>query len=400
MQYRIEAIDGGAANVRLMLDAADEADARRRAEAQGLAVVRVRSAGASLGGRLLRSGRGGGAFPLLHFNQSLVLLLRSGLSIVEAVQTLAERERQAAARRVIEGVQGRLAVGLSMSAALAAEPGVFPPLLVASVRANETTGALVEGLERFGAYEARNETLRKRLAGAAVYPALVLAIGGAVVAFLLLFVVPRFSVVFEDMGDRLPAAASLMLAWGRFVQAHGTLVFGSLALGVAVLVWASTRPAVRTALARAIETVPRIGATVRQYRLARFYRALGLLMRAGTPVLAALDLARELLPPSMQPAWQAARRDVAEGSALSAAFERRGLATPVARRLLAVAERTGAAGEMLERSAAFHDEEITHDIEWAVRLAEPLLMVGIGLVIGIVVLLMYAPIFELAGSLQ
>ena len=96
----------------------------------------------------------------------------------------------------------------------------------------------------------------------------------------------------------------------------------------------------------------------------------------------------------------AARQAVAEGRALSDAFERHGLSTPIARRLLRVAERSGAMGEMLERTATFHDEDIAQEIEWAVRLAEPLLMVGIGIVIGFVVLLMYAPIFELAGSLQ
>jgi general secretion pathway protein F len=127
---------------------------------------------------------------------------------------------------------------------------------------------------------------------------------------------------------------------------------------------------------------------------------LSLLVQAGTPLVQALDLARDLLPASLHAAVAAARRDMTEGQSVSAAFEAHGLSTVIARRLLRVAERTGAMGDMLERTAAFHDEDITQSIDWFVRLFEPLLMLAIGLVIGVVVLLMYAPIFELAGSLQ
>lgn len=397
MQFRVDAIEDQRP-VRLLLEAGDAADARSQAERRGLSVVAVRSGGAGWGG--WKSLRSGPAFPLLHFNQSLLLLLRSGLSIVEAVETLAERESGAAARRVLQLLHGQLSQGLPMSAALAAQPQVFPLLLVASVRANETTGALAEAIERFNVYQSRSELLRKRLTGAALYPALVLAVGVLVVAFLLLYVVPRFAVVFEDMGDRIPAAAQLLLQWGRFMHAHGGWVMAAAAALVMLAVWGLAQPPVKAALGRGVQRLPRVGRTLHTFALSRFYRALGLLVQAGTPVLPALDLARDLLPAALQGQLAAARQAVAEGRALSDAFERHGLSTPIARRLLRVAERSGAMGEMLERTATFHDEDIAQEIEWAVRLAEPLLMVGIGIVIGFVVLLMYAPIFELAGSLQ
>ncbi len=394
MQFAIQAIDRQQP-VSLTLDAADAAQARAQAEQQGLAVLTVRP---------LRRGLAWpgstAAFPLLHFNQSLLLLLKAGLSIVEAVDTLADREMRADVKRALTQLRARLGVGLSLSAALAEQPAAFPPLYVAGIRANETTGGLVDAIERFNQYQVRADQLRKRLVGAAIYPTLILGVGLLVLLFLMLYVVPRFSVVFEDMGDRVPWMSRVLLDWGRLMHSHGGAVLLALLAGAAALAWAGGRPPVRAALARTLMRIPRLGEFARVYQLARFYRALGLLMMAGTPVLPSLDLARGLLPLPLQDALARARREISEGQTLSAAFDHHGLTTVVSRRLLRVAEQTGAMGEMLERSATFHDEDIAQSIEWAVRLFEPLLMVLMGVVIGGVVLLMYAPIFELAGSLQ
>jgi general secretion pathway protein F len=394
MQFSIRALHR-LQSVSLQIDAPDIADARRQAESQGYAVIGIRAArwqGLRVGGR--------SAFPLLHFNQSLLILLRAGLSIVEAIATLAERETRADARRVLVDLREKLGMGLSLSAALERHPDVFPALYVAGVRANERSGGLVEAIERFILYRAQSDLLRKRVVGASVYPALILGVGLLVIAFLLLFVIPRFSQVFEDLGDRIPYMSRLLLQWGRFVHAHGAAVLATMVALVAGTVAALRTRAVRTALARRILKLPRIGEYVRTYQLARFYRALGLLQQAGIPILVALDMVTGLLPASLHASLAGARRDIGEGRAISDAFESNGLTTIVAVRLLRVAERTGQMGEMLERTAIFHEDDIAEAIDWFIRLFEPLLMMGIGLVIGVVVLLMYAPIFELAGSLQ
>ncbi len=397
MQYAVSAIRRTQA-VAITLEAADAHDARRQAEAQGCAVVAIKAVDV---GTARRSGFGGAAaFPLLQFNQSLLILLRAGLSVVEAIETLAERESRADAKAVLTRLHQQLQVGLSLSAALEAQPATFPPLYVASVRANEKTGALTEAIERFIAYRAQADLLRKRVIGAAIYPAMILGVGALVIAFLLLYVVPRFSLVFQDLGDRIPLMSRLLLQWGQFAHAHGLAL---LAGGVVVLVgigYAATVPAVRLAVARQIQRIPRIGEFVRVYQLARFYRALGMLQQAGIPILAALDMVVGLLPVTLHAALAGARRDIGEGRSISAAFEAHGLTTAVSLRLLRVAERTGQMGEMLERTAGFHEEDIAQSIDWFIRLFEPLLMIAIGLVIGVVVLLMYAPIFELAGSIQ
>ena len=395
MQYAVKAVRR-LEFVLLTLEAASGADARQQAEVQGYAVVAVQAKSGRPG---LRMGRTA-AFPQLQFNQSLLILLKAGLSVVEAIETLADRETRADAKKVISRLHEQMTVGLSFSAALEAQPEVFPALYVAGVRANEKTGAVAEAIERFIAYRSQSELLRKRLISAAIYPSIILCVGTLVIAFLLLYVVPRFSVVFQDLGDRVPLMSRLLMQWGRFAQSHGVQLLALAALTIGVVVYALGRTPVRAAIARLIQRIPRIGEYVRIYQLARFYRALGMLQQAGIPIVTALDMVIGLLPASLHPALAAARRDIREGRSISLAFESNGLTTVVSLRLLRVAERTGQMGEMLERTAGFHDDDIAQAIDWFVRLFEPLLMMAIGVVIGVVVLLMYAPIFDLAGSIQ
>ncbi len=393
MQYAVEAVRH-MQPASLVVEALDARDARRQVESQGYAVVAVKAAGARL-----RIGRAA-AFPLLHFNQSLLILLQAGLSVVEAIETLAERETRPEARRVLQALLMLLREGRAFSVALEAQPQAFPALYVASVRANERTGALKEAIERFIHYRAQADLVRKRVVGAAIYPAMVLAVGTLVIAFLLFYVVPRFSQVFQDLGDRIPASSRMLLEWGQFAHAHASALLTAAALSLAAAIYALSRPAVRMRLARGLQRLPHVGEIVRVYRLARFYRALGMLQQAGMPIVASLELVRGLLPADMQAALAQARRDIEQGRSISSAFEANGLTTSVSLRLLRAAEKTGQMGEMLERTAGFHEEDISQAIEWFIRLFEPMLMIAIGMVIGIVVLLMYAPIFELAGSLQ
>jgi general secretion pathway protein F len=136
------------------------------------------------------------------------------------------------------------------------------------------------------------------------------------------------------------------------------------------------------------------------YQLARLYRTVGMLLRAGIPVVRSLDMGRDLLAAHLRPHLAQARRLIEEGRLMSAAFMAAGLATPVAARMMAVGERTGDMGEMMGRIARFHDEEISRNIDWFARIFEPVLMAVLGLAVGGIVVVMYMPIFELAGSIQ
>jgi len=146
--------------------------------------------------------------------------------------------------------------------------------------------------------------------------------------------------------------------------------------------------------------IPALGERLRIIQLARFYRSLGMLLIGGIPIMSALNMVSGLLVPSLRLKMQAAAKLIDQGQPISIAMEQNELSTPIALRMLRVGERSGQMGEMMERIAGFYDEETARWIEWFTKLFEPLLMLVIGLIIGGVVLLLYMPIFDLAGSIQ
>ena len=392
MRFRITTLDAGQGVATQEMDALDEADAQRQAVARGLRVLAVQAARWKVSRRA--------RLPLVSFSNELVALLEAGLSLVEAIDALTEKERDESVRHVLEGLRRRLYEGQSLSVALGDFPSTFPALYVATVSASERSGAIAEALRRFVAYQQQIDLLKKRLISASIYPAVLLAAGGLVLLFLVTYVVPRFSGIYEDIGGELPFASRMLMQWGRLLDAHGLAVLAGSLSGLALAGYAVSRPGFRAAVGRLFVRLPMVGYQVELYQLARLYRTVGMLLRGGLPVVTAFEMTRGLLAAAARPRLAAATRAVREGRSLTDALASQGLTTPVAERMLRVGERSGNMGEMMERTAAFYDDELSRFVDLATRLIEPAMMTAIGLVIGVVVVLMYFPIFELAGSIQ
>jgi general secretion pathway protein F len=394
VQFRIKAMTSSGAVRVWAMHAADETEARRQVVGQGLQVLSLAAA------KTWRRQPSAGRIALVNFSQELVALLDAGLSIVEAVDTLAEKESNPGVRRALEQIRSRLFEGQAFSVALAELPASFPPLYVATIRASERTGAIQEALTRYVAYQQKIDLLRKTLVNASIYPAVLAVTGLLVAVFLMTYVVPRFSVVYQDLGTQLPLGSRLLMEWGHLLDAHGLAVLTVAVAAAAALGYAVTRPATRAAAGRLVVRVPTVGHHLRLYQLARFYRTAGMLLRGGMPIVRAFEMSSGLLSPALRPALSGVTRVIRDGQAISASLERFDLTTPVAVRMLRVGERSGNIGEMMERVATFYDDELSRWVDIATRLIEPLLMAVLGLVIGGIVVLMYFPIFELAGSLQ
>ena len=395
MRFELKAIGQDGRVESLDLHGLDEASAVQQAQSRGYTVLAVRA-------RMGLSGPWRGSherFPVALFSQELLVLINAGLPLVDSIQTLAERERRSDFRALLERICEILRQGRTLSSALEQFPRAFSPLYVATIHASQKTGDLGPALSRYVAYQQQLEAIRKRLVNSAIYPLLLIGFGGLVSLFLLFYVVPRFGRIYEERGTDLPFFSKVLLAWGRIVEGHGTLAAGLLAGLAVATVYVLRQPEVRASIEGALWRVPAIGERMKVYQLARFYRTVGMLLRAGMPLLAALQMGGELLHPVLRGRLAVAGRAVSEGHPISASMEANGLTTPVALRLLAVGEQSGNMGEMMDRIALFHDEEITRWVDWFTRLFEPLLMAAIGLVIGGIVILMYMPIFELAGSL-
>src|SRR6202790_2613034 len=246
MEFRVKALDREQAVLAQQVDAIDETDARRQLGLLGLRVISLTPV------RQARLFARPGKIPLVIFSQELVSLLDAGLSLVESMEALTEKEETAAVRRPLEQILSRLYEGQTLGAALAEHPSTFPYLFIATVRASERTGSLREALTRFITYQQQIDALRKTLVNASIYPAVLLAAGVLVTLFLMGYVVPRFSSIYEQLGSDLPLASRVLLQWGRLLQAH-TLAVIAIGVGFAAgLAYSMSRRATRAALGAAI----------------------------------------------------------------------------------------------------------------------------------------------------
>ncbi len=397
MRFRLKAIARGGAVEAVDFQAPDQTSAVRSLESRGYTVLSVRTTGHALGTLWRRTGE---RFPVALFSQELQVLLGAGVPLLEAIDTLAQKERGHHSRVVLQRLAAVLREGQPLSAGMEEFPHVFPPLYVATVKASERTSDLVSALSRYVAYARQFEAVRKRIVQALIYPALLTVVGGMVGLFLLLYVVPRFANIYQERGTDLPLFSRLLLGWGQAIDQGGPATLGLAAGALCLVIYMLRAPGIRRRLGDALWRLPALGEWLKAYQLARFYRTIGMLLRGGIPLVRAVDMGAELLDPALRGRLAVASRAIREGRGISQSLEAQGLVTPVALRMIAVGERGGNMGEMLEQVAQFHDEELTRSVEWFTRLFEPLLMAFIGLVIGSIVVLMYMPIFELAGNLR
>ena len=398
MQYDVRALSPDNLIVRLTVDAQDETDVHRQMQARGLYAAAVAPARTGLAaGFGFRSAGPRLSLPL--FSQELLALLNAGLSIVECVEALQEKEANASVSAVMARLLAGLRDGKRFSAVLAEQGQLFPPLYVGIVRAAENTSDLPRALARYIEYRQRIDSVRGKLASAAIYPAILLAVGAVVTAFLIGYVVPRFAEVYHDAGRTLPGLSGMMLGWGQFASRHGGALAAALALsGLGLYMWLR-RAVSRVGVGRLLAGVPGLGERLRILALSRLYLTLGMLLEGGISVVAAIETLDTVIAPELREDLARAGAQIEAGLPLSTAFEASGLTTPVSLRMLRVGERSGELGQMLMQSASFYDGEISRWIDRFMRMFEPLLMAAIGLVVGTIVVLLYMPIFDLAGGL-
>jgi len=396
VQFDVRALQGNAVTS-VRIEALNAEDARAQALARALQPLAVNAVRRSLN---LAGRPRSRELSLLLFSQELLALLEGGLTIVESIDVLTEKET----RPTIQSLYARIARGLvegkSFSSCLDERPDIFGPLYVGIVRSAEKTSNLAPALLRFIDYQQRVDAVRARIISASIYPAILIVVGLGVIGFLATYVVPKFASVYKGTGRSLPWMSELMLAWGGWIGAH-TGVFFSVAVAALVAGWAALRAAGGShVLSALLRRLPVISERARIYGLTRLYLTVGMLLEGGIPVTEALRLARGTLDLELGRKLDAATAQIVNGESFPEAFERAGLTTPVSARFMRVGEKSGRLGEMLNRSSRYYDGEIARWIERFTRSFEPLLMVAIGVVVGLIVVLLYMPIFDLAGSFR
>jgi general secretion pathway protein F len=391
MQFTARALTIAQQIETVRVEAADIGAARRELERMKLQVLSI---GAEQGAAAKRSS----SFAVTLFAQELAALLDAGLSVVEALEGMHDKEASSHGKVVVARLLERLRDGQRLSAALRDQGERFPALFTGLVQAAEQTSDLPRALGRYVDYAQRLELVRSRVISASIYPALLLVVGGAVCLFLMGYVVPRFAQVYQGSGRALPWMSQLLLDWGHWVATHGGVALSGSVSIVAALALALDRARRTGALMTFAAQLPGIGSQLRLLELSRLYLTLGTLLEGGLSIRAAMEMAAATSSMSMQRALVGLLDEVTQGRSISAALQSNGLSTSIAARLLRVGERTGQLGSMFMRAAHFHEAEVARTVERFSRVFEPLLMTAIGLVIGLIVILLYMPIFDLVGS--
>lgn len=395
MRYRVRYLDPQHGVQETLLYASSPEQAIGSYQQRGVVVLACK-----LESESMQSRRG---FSVFIFLEELLNLLNAGLNITEALHALCRHANEYAPHTsraaILLQLEQSLQKGERFSEALR-HAGVFSDLLVASIEASESTGGIPDALKHYVELERERRQLQEALVSGCLYPLLVLGVGGAVVAFLMLYVIPRFSVIFVQMNKELPWTTQLLIDWGLWVDGNRNGVMIGLCVGVIGFVVAALTPVCRMYLWQMVAQLPYLNERIIQFQRARFYRALGALLEAGISLPKALVLSRGVLNlPVLLRGLDEARTSIEQGQALSRAFSEHHLIDAIGEQLLTAAEGRGQMPSALHHLAVWTESELRRITSRFMRVLEPLLMVLMGGIIGIIVVMMYMPLFELTGNL-
>ncbi len=380
--------------------AQSEAHLRRELENKGLHVLTMRPRGGvglpglSLGRRTPRIAR----HEFLVFNQELATLLKAGMPLVQSLDILRSRLSNQVFKAVLDDVHQKVRAGTALSEAFQSHGDLFPSVYTASLMAGERAGNLDAVLRRFVAYAKIVDTVRKRTVSALVYPVILIALAIALVGVIVIKVVPAFSDFYASFQAELPLSTRIIVAVSNFVRGNLLLLLiGLLGGGAAFYAWIK-QPGRGATFDRALLRLPFLGASMRKFSTSQLARTLATLLGGGIPLVNALEIAaRSSSNRHMGREMEIVAERVREGQGFAATLLDRQVVPDVAIKMIEVGETTGSLQEMLNSLADFYDEEIETEVGRFVTVIEPALLIIMGVVIAVIVLALYLPLFELTS---
>jgi len=326
----------------------------------------------------------------------LATLLGAAVPVYEAVVTLQEQERPGELRNVLGRLRDQLAEGSSLAKAMAAEPKIFNESYVSMVAAGEASGALEVVLDRLADFLEDQAATRSKITTALAYPVLMVIVGTGVMLFLLAFVVPRIVTVFENSKAALPFITIALIKVSAFLRKGWWAILAAIAIFVFIYKKLSKKEEIRRKQDNLMLRIPLFGSLRKQLVLSRFSKVLGLLLNSGVPVIRALEITSEVVV-NREYRWflTQVREDLIQGRSLSASLSKSALFPPMLVHMIAVGERSGTLESMLLKSGEAFERELDASVSRMMTLLEPLLVLGMGLSVGLVVLAVLLPIFQL-----
>jgi len=334
------------------------------------------------------------------FTRQFATMINAGLPLVKCLNILAEQTESPVLTEVVVDVQHEVEMGRSLSEALAKHPDVFKELYSSMVKAGEIGGVLDDVLLRIATTLESEDEIRRRIKSAMTYPVAMFAISILLLVIMLVFVVPTFENMFNDIGANLPFLTKTIMQISHFlVSWMGALVIIALIVGIIFLRrWLKT-PNGRRKLDAFKLKLPVFGSLFHKMSLSRFSRTLGTLVASGVPILQALEITSKTVGNVLvAEAVDNVRSGVKEGDSIARPLGQSPLFPPMVTQMLAIGEETGALDTMLNKVSDFYDSEVSATVESLTSLLEPLMIVFLGVVVGTIVIALYMPIFSLISQ--
>jgi type IV pilus assembly protein PilC len=340
---------------------------------------------------------------LVVFTRQFGTMIDAGLPLVQCLDILATQNDNPVFARILKDVKSSVEQGKTFSESLGRHPKVFDALFLNLIRAGEIGGILDTILQRLGSYIEKRVKLARQVRGAMVYPTAILAIAVIVVAVLLTYVIPTFEKMFRDLGagEDLPSLTRMVITLSHgFARNIHWIVLASGAV-TSALVYTYRQPAGKKFFHNLLLELPVLGSVLRKIAVARFTRTLGTLLASGVPILDALEIvAASAGNVIVEQAIFEVRARIAEGKNMAEPLAETKVFPPMVVQMIGVGEQTGALDTMLNKIADFYEDEVDVAVTALTSLLEPLMMVLIGGICGVMIIAMYLPIFDLAGKIR
>jgi type IV pilus assembly protein PilC len=383
-----------------VMEADSPAAVEARLKQQQLSPVKVKKKGAVIN---LTFGSGVKSQELVIFTRQFATMIDAGLPLVQCLEILAGQQENKVFAASLKDIKNHVEGGATFSDALRRHPKIFDDLYSNLVQAGEVGGILDTILNRLSIYIEKNVKLIRQVRGALVYPIAVLIIACGVMAVLLSFVIPAFENMFKDFGakNQLPKLTQMVVAFSHGFVGYFPLIALTVIGTVVGFTYMYRTPAGKKNVHRLLLQLPVIGQVLRKIAVARFTRTLGTLLQSGVPILDALEIvAKTAGNVIVSEAIMHSRQKISEGKNMAEPLTETKVFPSMVVQMIAVGEQTGALDQMLNKIADFYEEEVDVAVAALTSLLEPMMMVLIGGMVGVVLIAMYLPIFDLAGAIK
>ena len=372
--------------------AKDEAEARAKLSRRQIKVIQITKMKVSRQKRITQA-------DITVFTRQLATMMKAGLPLMQAFDIVAKGHSNASMTKLLMDIRGDIEQGTSMADAFAKHPKYFDRFYSNLVRAGEAGGVLESLLDKLATYKEKTQAIKKKVKSALTYPAAVLVVAIALVIVMMMFVLPEFGKVYDGMGVALPALTQFMMNISDFFVAYGWLVIiGLIGSVVGFYQWLQRSPKLQKRVDALVLKMPIFGGIVRKATIARWARTTSTLFAAGVPLVETLDsVAGASGNIIYEEATQEIRSKVNQGISLTSGMVATDLFPNMMVQMASIGEESGALDDMLNKAAEFYEDEVDNAVSQLSSLMEPIIMVVLGGIVGVILVAMYLPLFNLGN---